>query len=94
MEALYKSIGKATVLANPGHYAWNCVLEFLQFTQAELLQVRHYICMKPFILFQECITLQFLQENFKEEIDNDLTVDWDLVKIILKGRDERDPTQE
>ena len=91
---LYVSIGKERILENPGHYAWNCVLEFLQFTQAELLQFRHYICMKPFILFQECITLQFLQENFSKEIDNDLTVDWDLVKIILKSRDERNPTQE
>ena len=92
METLYKSIGKAAVFANPNQYAWNCVLEFLQFTQAELLEVRHYISMKPLILFQECITLQFLKENFSKEIDNDLTVDWDLVKIILKGRDERNPT--
>ena len=91
---LYVSIGKERILENPGQYAWNCVLEFLQFTQAELLQVRPFLSMKPFILFQECITLQFLKDNFKEEIDNDLTVDWDLVKIILKSRDERNPTQE
>jgi hypothetical protein len=86
MEALYKSIGKAVILANPDQYAWNCVLEHIQFTQAELLQVRSYVCMKSVILFQEAITLQFLKENFREEIDNDLTVDWELVKIALKDR--------
>ena len=89
MEALYGSIGKAVILANPDQYAWNCVLEHLQFTQAELLQVRSYICIKSLILYQEAITLQFLKENFREEIDNDLTVDWDLVKITLTDRDER-----
>ena len=94
METLYVSIGKERILANPGQYPWNCVLEFLQFTQAELVQVRPFLSMKSLILYQECITLQFLQENFKEEIDNDLTVDWDLAKIILKGRDERNPTKE
>jgi len=92
MEILYKSIGKAAVLANPNQYAWNCVLEFLQFTQAELIQARPFLSIKSLILYQECITLQFLKENFSKEIDNDLTVDWDLVKIILKGRDERNPT--
>jgi len=86
---------KEKILAYPERYAWNCVLESIQFTQMELLQVRQHIPMRPLILFQECITLEFLKENFSEEIDNDLTVDWNLVKTVISSRDEwKDATQE
>jgi hypothetical protein len=86
---------KEQLLAYPERYAWNCVLESIQFTQVELLQVRQHIPMRPMILFQECITLEFLKENFSEDIDNDLTVDWNLVKTVICSRDERkDATQE
>ena len=80
MQALYNRIGKEASLKDPRVYTWNCVLCYVQFTQAELLQVRSHLDMRTMILYQSCVTHAFLKEHFITEIEKEDTVDWILIK--------------
>lgn len=84
MQALYDRIGKEAILKDPNQYTWNCVLCYLQFTQVELLQVRAYLDMRSMILYQSCVTQAFLKEHFLEEINENLAIDWILIKEKVK----------
>ena len=70
------------VLAQPKSFAWNIVLELLQFSQEELLEVRQivHLPLEELIRFQKCLTQSFLIEHFLSEIDESLEVDWVYVK--------------
>jgi len=69
-------------LAQPKSFAWNIVLELLQFSQEELLEVRRTVRLplEELIRFQKCLTLSFLIEHFSSEIDESLEVDWVYIK--------------
>ena len=72
----YDKIGKETILVNPSHYAWNCVLYYIQFSQDEILSVKEWIEVRELIKYQKSVTKQFLRDNFQKEIDDCLEVDW------------------
>ncbi len=81
----YEKISKEKILNNPSHYAWNCVLYYLQFSQDEILSVKEWIEVRELIKFQKSITKQFLRDNFQKEIDDCLEVDWnDVDKYVSK----------
>jgi hypothetical protein len=82
--AYYESVGKATIMAAPRSYAWNCVLYFLQFTCDELLAMREYIELGSMIKYQKAISRDFLHAHFQQAIDDSLEVDWvDVEKHVL-----------
>lgn len=80
----YVSEGKAKIMANPQNYAWNCVLCFIQFTQAEILQMKAYVDICTLVRYQNAVTREFLHTNFAEEIDGCLELDWNDINKYVK----------
>ena len=76
----YERIGKAAILAAPHKYAWNAVLYYLQYSQSELLEVKEYIDIKDIVLYQACVTREYLRQNFEKEICESLDVDWIMIE--------------
>lgn len=80
----YISEGKTKIMANPQKYAWNCVLYFIQFTQAEILQMKDYIDICSLVRYQTAVTQDFLRANFAKEIDDCLELDWNDINKYVK----------
>jgi hypothetical protein len=80
----YVSEGKAKIMANPQNYAWNCVLCFIQFTQAEILQMKAYVDICTLVRYQKAVTQEFLHTNFAEEIDGCLELEWNDINKYVK----------
>ena len=83
----YKSLTLEQIYANPQIYAWNCLLYYRQFTQAQLLHFREYLEMPELIMFQNAATASFLKANFSKEIEDCLEVDWPDVEKYAKNRE-------
>ena len=80
----YVSEGKTKIMATPQNYAWNCVLCFIQFTQAEILQMKAYVDICALVRYQNAVTREFLHTNFAEEIDGCLELDWNDINKYVK----------
>jgi hypothetical protein len=78
-ELYYKSLSKEDLFKSPDKYAWNCVLYYIQFTQAELLSVRERIDIINMVKYQKCLTRGFVRENFSCEVDDDDLLTWEAV---------------
>ena len=61
----------------PAQYAWNAVLYYIQFTQDELVRVKSWIDIRSLVKYQRSITREFLEEHFREDIDECLLLTWD-----------------
>jgi hypothetical protein len=87
VEQMYSTITKAEIFGQPERYAWNILLRVKQFEQEELLSVRNYINLPEMIRFQESATMDFLQSEFSNEIDECLEVDWEDCRKWIKDRE-------
>lgn len=81
---LYERIGKATLLANPSDYSWNCVLVYIQFTQEELLSVKAYLDIPALVKYQACVTRAWLREHFTADINDCHHIGWTEIEFYVK----------
>ena len=79
----YSSLDKTTILKDPEKYPWNCVLAYIQFTQAELLEVRSHIDLRAMIKYQQCVTRAFLHTHFAADIDTCHDIGWEQVDYMV-----------
>lgn len=80
----YERTGKAQLLANPVAYAWNCVLIYIQFTQAELLSVKNYLDIPALVKYQTCVTRAWLHEHFETDIEECHHIGWGQINFYVK----------
>lgn len=81
----YASLSKADIFANPGNYAWNCMLYYIQFSQEELLAAKPWIEIIPMVKYQSCLTRSFVLDHFAEEVDESDILTWkDVDKFVTK----------
>lgn len=83
--AYYSQLKKEDILKSPTSYAWNCVLRYIQFTQAELIAMKAYVELPELIRFQTSVTKAFLTAHFQAELDACLEVDsCDIAQYVHK----------
>lgn len=70
-------------LTNPASYAWNELLYRVQFTQEQLLSVRDYLDIPALVKYQKCVTLEWLETHFMNEINECIDVDWAQIEARL-----------
>lgn len=80
----YERTGKATLLATPASYSWNCVLMYIQFTQEELLRVKAYIDIPALVKYQKCVTRAWLHEHFEADIEDCHHIGWEQIEFYVK----------
>ena len=80
----YEKIGKATLLAKPEEYSWNCVLVYIQFTQEELLSVKAYLDIPALVKYQSAVTQVWLHEHFEAEIEECHHIGWEQIEFYVK----------
>ena len=80
----YASLRKEDLLSAPEQYAWNAVLYYIQFTQDELVRVKSWIDIRALVKYQRSITREFLEEHFREDIDECLLLTWDDVERYVR----------
>jgi hypothetical protein len=74
--AYYTSLSKTDIFANPGKYAWNCLLYYVQFSQDELLVAKEWIDIIPMVKHQKCLTRSFVRTHFADEVDDSDLLTW------------------
>ena len=74
--AYYAGLSKADIFTNPGNYAWNCLLYYVQFSQEELLAAKPWIEIIPMVKYQTCLTRRFIRDHFTEEVDMSDLLTW------------------
>jgi hypothetical protein len=76
----YTSLSKTDIFLNPGHYAWNCLLYYVQFSQDELLAAKEWIDIIPMVKYQRCLTRSFIRQHFADEVDMSDLLTWEHVE--------------
>lgn len=74
------------LLTNPASYAWNELLYRVQFTPDQLLSVRDYLDIPALVKYQKCVTLEWLETHFMNEINECIDVDWVQIEAHLTAR--------
>lgn len=82
----YKSLSIEDITKDPEKYAWNCLLYYRQFDQAQLLHFKQFLEMPQLVKYQVAASETFLRTHFKTEIDACWEVDWSDVEKYTKGR--------
>jgi hypothetical protein len=73
-------------LNNPEQFAWNELLYRIQFTQKQLLSVRDYLDIPALVKYQKCVTLEWLETHFMNEINECIDVDWVQIEAHLHNK--------
>lgn len=74
------------ILKHPERFAWNELLSRLQFTREQLLSIRDFLHIPALVKYQKCVTLDWLETHFMEEINTCIDVDWSQIETYLTSR--------
>lgn len=82
----YSTLSKTDIFSNPGQYPWNCLLYYKQFTQDELIIGRPWIEIVDMVKYQKCLTLEFIQTHFENEVDESDILSWEDVQKYIASK--------